>query len=73
VLFAFIAFVVVHVSLVLFTGAVQNLNVMFAARNDLSLVGTIIFVASLAVLVGVWFALSTPVQKKLASLTGDVT
>jgi thiosulfate reductase cytochrome b subunit len=73
VLFAFIAFVVVHVSLVLFTGAVQNLNVMFAARNDLSLVGTIIFVASLAVLVGVWFALSTPVQKKLASLTSDVT
>jgi hypothetical protein len=73
VLFAFTAFIVVHVGLVLFTGAVLNLNVMFAARDDLSLIGTIIFIASLAVLTGVWFALTTPLQKKLASLTGDVT
>jgi hypothetical protein len=58
---------------VLFTGAVQNLNVMFAARNDLSLVGTIIFVASLAGLTGVWFALTDSVQKRLARLTGEVT
>jgi thiosulfate reductase cytochrome b subunit len=73
VLFAFAAFIVVHVSLVLFTGAVQNLNVMFAARNDLSMVGTLIFIASLAALVGVWFALTPRVQKNLARLTGDVT
>ena len=73
VLFAFMAFIVVHVSLVLFTGAVQNLNVMFAAREDMSLVGTIIFIASLAGLAGVWFALTTPVQKKLAGLIGEVT
>jgi hypothetical protein len=63
----------VHVSLVLFTGAVQNLNVMFAARSDLSLVGTVIFIASLAVLAGVWFALTDSVQKKLARLAGEVT
>jgi len=73
VLFAFAAFIVVHVSLVLFTGAVLNLNVMFAARSDLSLVGTVIFIASLAVLAGVWFALTDSVQKKLARLTGEVT
>lgn len=73
VLFAFMAFIVVHVSLVLFTGAVLNLNVMFAARDDLSLVGTIIFIAALAVLTGVWFALTDSVQKKLARLTGEVT
>jgi thiosulfate reductase cytochrome b subunit len=73
VLFAFAAFIVVHVSLVLFTGAVQNLNVMFAARNDLSMVGTLIFIASLAALVGVWFALTPRVQENLARLTGDVT
>jgi thiosulfate reductase cytochrome b subunit len=73
VLFAFMAFIVVHVSLVLFTGAVQNLNVMFAARDDLSLVGTIIFIAALAVLAGVWFALTDSVQRKLARLTGEVT
>jgi thiosulfate reductase cytochrome b subunit len=73
VLFAFMAFIVVHVSLVLFTGAVLNLNVMFAARNDLSYVGTIIFIAALAVLTGVWFALTDSVQKKLARLTGEVS
>ncbi len=73
VLFAFMAFIVVHVSLVLFTGAVRNLNVMFAARDDLSLVGTIIFVAALAGLAGVWFALTDSLQKRLARLTGEVT
>lgn len=73
VLFAFMAFIVVHVSLVLFTGAVLNLNVMFAARNDLSFVGSIIFITALAGLTGVWFALTDSVQKKLARLTGEVT
>jgi thiosulfate reductase cytochrome b subunit len=73
VLFAFMAFIVVHISLVLFTGTVLNLNVMFAARNDLSFVGTIIFIAALVVLTGVWFALTDSVQKKLARLTGEVT
>lgn len=73
VLFAFMAFIVVHVSLVLFTGAVLNLNVMFAARDDLSFVGTTIFIAALAVLTGVWFALTDSIQKKLARLTGEVT
>jgi thiosulfate reductase cytochrome b subunit len=73
VLFAFMAFIVVHVSLVLFTGAVLNLNVMFAARNDLSWVGTIIFIAALAGLAGVWFALTDSVQKKLAGLVGEVS
>jgi thiosulfate reductase cytochrome b subunit len=73
VLFAFTAFIVVHVSLVLFTGAVQNLNVMYAARNDLSYLGTIIFIASLAGLAGVWFALNDSVQKKLARLAGEVS
>ncbi len=73
VLFAFLAFIVVHVGLVLFTGAVHNLNVMFAARNDLSYLGTLIFIASLAVLAAVWFALTDSVQKRLARLTGEVS
>jgi thiosulfate reductase cytochrome b subunit len=73
VLFAFMAFIGVHVSLVLFTGAVQNLNVMFASRNDASLAGTIIFIAALAALTGVWFALTDSAQKRLARLTGEVT
>jgi len=72
VLFLFLAFIVVHVDLVLFTGAVHNLNVMYAASNDVSWMGTVIFIASLAVLAAVWFALTPSVQKKLAGLTGTV-
>ena len=72
VLFAFMAFIVVHIDLVLFTGAVHNLNVMYAASNDVSWMGTVIFIASLAVLAAVWFALTPSVQKKLAGLTGTV-
>jgi thiosulfate reductase cytochrome b subunit len=72
VLFAFLAFIVVHIDLVLFTGAVHNLNVMYAASNDVSWMGTVIFIASLAVLAAVWFALTPSVQKKLAGLTGTV-
>ena len=72
VLFAFMAFIVVHIDLVLFTGAVHNLNVMYAASNDVSWMGTVIFIASLAVLAAVWFALTPSVQKKLARLTGTV-
>ncbi len=73
VLFAFMVFIVVHVGLVLFTGAVQNLNVMFAARSDLSYVGTILFIAALAGMTGVWFALTPRLQKALARLAGEVT
>jgi thiosulfate reductase cytochrome b subunit len=72
VLFLFLAFIVVHIDLVLFTGAVHNLNVMYAASNDLSWMGTVIFIASLAVLAAVWFALTPSVQKRLAGLTGTV-
>ena len=72
VLFAFLTFIVVHIDLVLFTGAVHNLNVMYAASNDVSWMGTVIFIASLAVLAAVWFALTPGTQKKLASLTGTV-
>ena len=72
VLFAFLAFIVVHIDLVLFTGAVHNLNVMYAASNDVSWMGTVIFIASLAVLAAAWFALTPSVQKRLAELTGTV-
>ena len=72
VLFLFMAFIVVHVDLVLFTGAMHNLNVMFAASNSMGWLGTILFVVSLAVLAAVWFALTPSVQKRLAALSGKV-
>jgi thiosulfate reductase cytochrome b subunit len=72
VLFLFMAFIIVHVALVLFTGAVHNLNVMFAASDSVSWLGTILFVVSLAALAAAWFALTPAAQKRLASLTGKV-
>lgn len=72
VLFLFLAFIVVHIALVLFTGVQHNLNVMFAASDDAGWLGTIIFFAALAVLAAVWFALTPGTQKRLASLTGTV-
>ncbi len=68
----FIAFIAVHVFLVLATGAQRNLNHMYAARDDGSWLGVILFAASLVVMAATWFALHPVVVKKLASLTGTV-
>lgn len=55
----FVLFIVVHVTLVLTTGALQNLNHMFATRNDQSWWGFAIFSVALLVLVAAWVA-ATP-------------
>jgi thiosulfate reductase cytochrome b subunit len=69
----FIAFTVVHVALVLATGAQRNLNHMYAARDDGSWLGVIIFAASVVVAAGTWFALQPVVVRTLAGLTGTVS
>jgi DMSO/TMAO reductase YedYZ molybdopterin-dependent catalytic subunit/thiosulfate reductase cytochrome b subunit len=56
----FVAFIVVHVTLVMATGALRNLNHMFASRNDDSWVGFWIFVLAMVVVVVGWVA-ATPV------------
>jgi thiosulfate reductase cytochrome b subunit len=68
----FVLFIIVHVTLVLATGAVRNLDHMYAARDDGSWVGFAIFAASVVVMVIAWFALRPPVVARLAALTGDV-
>ncbi|WP_308465497.1 molybdopterin-dependent oxidoreductase [Rathayibacter soli] len=55
----FLIFIVVHVTLVLTTGALQNLNHMYASRNDQSWVGFWIFAASMVVIIVGWVA-ATP-------------
>lgn len=55
----FIAFVTIHVALVLTTGALRNLNHMYAVRDDESWVGLWIFAASLVVMIVAWVA-ATP-------------
>lgn len=73
VLVAFVLFVVVHVGLVLSTGAVRALNHMFAARDDDSLVGVLVLVGVLAACVGAMLAVRPVVLRTLAALTGKVT
>ena len=55
----FILFVVVHVTLVFTTGALRNLNHMYAANDSESWAGAAIFAASLVVMIVVWVA-ATP-------------
>jgi sulfoxide reductase catalytic subunit YedY len=55
----FIIFIVVHVALVLTTGALRNLNHMYASQDSESWLGFWIFAASMVVVVAAWVA-ATP-------------
>ncbi|GAA3737205.1 hypothetical protein GCM10022239_11220 [Leifsonia bigeumensis] len=55
----FVMFIIVHVSLVFATGALRNLNHMYAGRDDESWVGFWVFAASLVVMIVAWVA-ATP-------------
>lgn len=73
VMLYFVFFVIVHVTLVLATGALRNLNHMYAANDDVSWVGFWIFAASLVATVGAWFLAGPMLLRPIASLTGSVT
>ncbi|TFB58076.1 oxidoreductase [Cryobacterium sp. Hz7] len=55
----FVMFIVVHVTLVMTTGALRNLNHMYASQDSESWVGIGIFAASMVVVIGGWLA-ATP-------------
>lgn len=69
----FVAFTVMHVTLVLATGALRNLNHMYAVRDDQSWVGFWVFAGSLALMTTAWIAVGPLVQRSIASLTGSVS
>ncbi|MPV38593.1 cytochrome b/b6 domain-containing protein [Georgenia subflava] len=73
VMIYFVLFVVVHVTLVLATGALRNLNHIYAARDDGSWVGFWIFAGSLVVVVAAWVLARPAFLQPVASLTGKVT
>ncbi|KQV26040.1 MULTISPECIES: cytochrome b/b6 domain-containing protein [unclassified Microcella] len=73
VMLVFLAFIVVHVALVLSTGALRNLNHMYAARDDDSWIGFGVFAASIVVMVAAWFLARPVLLRPVASLTGKVT
>jgi thiosulfate reductase cytochrome b subunit len=73
VMLVFLAFIAVHVALVLTTGMLRNLNHMYAGRDEVSWLGFGVFAVSLLVMVGAWFAMRPMFLRPIASLTGTVS
>jgi thiosulfate reductase cytochrome b subunit len=74
VMIYFVLFIIVHVTLVLATGALRNLNHMYAMTDDPdSWVGFWIFAASIVVTVIAWFAARPLFLRPVAALSGSVT
>ncbi len=68
----FVAFIIVHVTLVLATGALNNLNHMYAVSNDNGWAGFWIFAASVIVMIAGWLAAGPVVLRSIAGLSGKV-
>jgi len=74
VMIVFVLFVIVHVTLVLTTGAIRNLNHMYGGSDDTqSLLGLIMFLVSLVVCVAAWFAVRPMLLRPIAQLSGSVS
>ncbi len=73
VMLFFVLFVIVHVFLVFATGALRNLNHMFAGSPEVSWVGFWWFAAGLLVAAGAFAAARPLVIAPIASLFGKVT
>ena len=69
----FVFFIVVHVFLVFATGALRNLNHMYAGQDVVNWTGFFLFAASLLVIVGGWFAARPLVLAPIARLFGQVS
>lgn len=69
----FVFFVIIHVTLVMTTGVLRNLNHMYAARDDGGWLGAVIFAASVVVMVAVWVAARPVLLRSVASLSGTVS
>jgi thiosulfate reductase cytochrome b subunit len=67
-----VGFTAVHVFLVLATGAVRNLNHIYALRDDQSWAGAVVFAVSLLLTGAVVWALRPPVVRRVAGWTGTV-
>lgn len=72
VMLYFIAFTIVHVALVLTTGALRNLNHMYAGRDDESWWGLGIFAVSLVVMTVCWMLARPSLLAAIAGRTGTI-
>ena len=73
VMLYFVLFIIVHVTLVLATGALRNLNHMYASSDVVNWWGFGIFAGSLVVMAGAWFLAQPLFLRPVASLMGKVT
>jgi thiosulfate reductase cytochrome b subunit len=73
VMLFFVLFVIVHVTLVLATGALRNLNHMYGGSDEVNWIGFWIFAASLVVVAAAWIAARPLFLRPIASLTGTVS
>lgn len=72
VLFYFFVFIVIHVTLVFTTGALRNLNMMFAANDGTSWLGAGMFALSVVAMVVGWLLVRPSILKPIARLSGKV-
>lgn len=73
VMLYFVLFTIAHVALVLATGALRNLNRMYAAQDAVNWVGFTIFAASVVVMIAAWMLARPLFLRPIASLGGTVT
>jgi len=73
VMLYFVAFIIVHVILVFATGALRNLNHMYAATDAENWVGFWLFVLSMIVIAAAWVAARPLVLAPIARLFGTVS
>ncbi len=73
VMFLFLGFMVLHVFLVFSTGALRNLNVMYAGNDSTtSWWGFVIFAMSAVVTLVGWLLLTPAILKRLAAPSGEI-
>ena len=69
----FVGFAFVHVVLVLATGALKNLNHMYAGNDGASWSGFLVFAVSLIVMIAIWIGARPLILRSMASLTGTIS
>jgi thiosulfate reductase cytochrome b subunit len=72
VLFYFFVFIVAHVTLVFTTGALRNLNMMFAGNDGTSWLGAGMFGLSVVAMVVGWFLMRPSILKPIAAYSGKI-
>ena len=73
VMFYFVVFVIAHVALVFATGALRNLNHMYAGQDVVNWTGLLIFLGTVVLIVGAWLAARPIILAPIASLMGKVS